>query len=167
MKVDLYERLWMWAVTAMLTLFFGSMAYAAVVGGIQPPSHIELIDPDPRTLMANPRMNPQGVSVDEAGAIHVRIIGVTFAWLPGEVTVPANRPITFHLTSADVVHGFEIVRTNGNSMVIPGYVSQFTTMFTEPGEYLVACNEYCGVGHQNMATRLIVVPESEWEEMPS
>jgi cytochrome c oxidase subunit 2 len=167
MKVDLYEKIWMWGVGVILTAFFVSLAYAAVAGSMHPPSHVELIDPTPQTLMTNPRMNPQGVSVDESGAIHVRVIGVTFAWLPGEVTVPANRPITFHLTSADVVHGYMIVRTNGNAMVIPGYVSQFTTTFVEPGEYLVACNEYCGVGHQNMATKLIVVPEAEWEASPS
>jgi cytochrome c oxidase subunit 2 len=163
MKVDLYEKIWMWGGAVMLTLFFGSLAYAAVVGGMQPPSHIELIDPDPQTLMSNPRMSPQGVSVDDEGRIHVRVIGVTFAWVSPVLTVPANRPITFHLTSADVIHGFQIVRTNANAMVIPGYISQFTTTFAEPGEYLVVCNEYCGVGHQNMATKFIVVPESEWE----
>jgi cytochrome c oxidase subunit 2 len=47
-------------------------------------------------------------------------------------------------------------------MVIPGYVSQFTTRFA-PGEYLVACNEYCGVGHHMMASRLKVVPRSQWQ----
>jgi heme/copper-type cytochrome/quinol oxidase subunit 2 len=30
-------------------------------------------------------------------------------------------------------------------MVVPGYVSQFDQF--PAGEYLVVCNEYCGVGH--------------------
>jgi cytochrome c oxidase subunit 2 len=69
--------------------------------------------------------------------------------------VPANTPVTFRLTSTDVVHGFQIVGTNGNTMILPGYVSQFTTSF-EPGEYLITCNEYCGLGHHMMAATLIV-----------
>jgi cytochrome c oxidase subunit 2 len=78
------------------------------------------------------------------------------------MTVPAETPITFHLTSADVTHGFEIVRTNGQAMVVPGYISQFTTEFA-PGEYLIACNEYCGIGHHTMAAKLHVVPRGQWQ----
>jgi len=48
------------------------------------------------------------------------------------------------------------VGTNVNLMVAPGYVSEGTTTFTEPGEYLVVCNEYCGLGHHNMYSRLVV-----------
>jgi heme/copper-type cytochrome/quinol oxidase subunit 2 len=46
-------------------------------------------------------------------------------------------------------------------MVIPGYVSQFTTQF-EAGDYMVECNEYCGVGHHLMFGKLTVVPRSQW-----
>jgi cytochrome c oxidase subunit 2 len=41
-------------------------------------------------------------------------------------------------------------------MVVPGYVSQFTTTFATPGEYLIVCNEYCGTGHHLMFAKLIV-----------
>lgn len=161
MKVDIYERVWMWGVAVVLAAFFISVAVAAYARQIHPPSHIETIDP--RTAMTDPRMAPQGVSVDADGRVHVRVVGVTFAWLPVEATVPAATPITFHLTSADVVHGYQIVGSNGQAMVIPGYISQFTTQFMTPGEYLIACNEYCGVGHHMMAGKLIVVPQETWE----
>ena len=160
MNVDLYERLFMWGVAAMLALFFGSTAMAALGHQIHPPSHIETIDP--RTALTDPRFRPQGVSVDGAGRLQARVVGLMFAWLPGEMTLPAGTPVTFHLTSADVIHGFEIVRTDGQAMVVPGYVSQFTTEF-DAGEYLIACNEYCGVGHHTMAAKLHVVPRSQWQ----
>ena len=86
---------------------------------------------------------------------------MTFAWLPAELTVPAGTPVTFRVTSMDVVHGFEIVRTDGQTMVLPGYVSQFTTQF-DAGEYLITCNEYCGLGHHTMAAKLHVVPRAQW-----
>jgi cytochrome c oxidase subunit II len=159
MNVDLYERLWMWGVTGMLALFFGSTAMAALGHQMHPPSHVETIDP--RTALTDPRFRKQGVSVDGDGRVHARVVGLMFAWLPAEMTLPAETPVTFHLTSADVIHGYEIVRTNGQSMVVPGYVSQFTTEF-DAGDYLIACNEYCGVGHHMMAARLHVVPRSKW-----
>ena len=159
MKVDFYERIWMYAVVVMLAAFFTSTAIAAVRGSIHPPSHVETIDP--KRAMADVRFQPQGVSVDRTGHVHARVIGLTFAWLPTTMTIPAETPVTFHVTSTDVIHGFEIVGTNGQTMVIPGYVSQFTTQF-DPGEYLIACNEYCGVGHHTMSARLRVVPRAQW-----
>jgi cytochrome c oxidase subunit 2 len=159
MKVDVYERVWMWGVGVMLALFFASTAWAAIAGSIQPPSHVETIDP--HAVFSDPRFKPQGVTVDASGHLHARLVGMTFAWLPTETTLPAGTPVTFHVTSIDVIHGFEIVRTNGQTMAIPGYISQFTTQF-EPGEYLIVCNEYCGVGHHLMSAKLHVVPRSQY-----
>lgn len=160
MKVDLYERIWMWGVGAMLAVFFATTAAAALMSQIHPPSHVETIDP--RTALSDPRFKRQGVSVDPQGRVHATVVGMMFTWLPAELVLPAETPVTFHLTSPDVIHGYQIVRTNGQAMVVPGYVSQFTTRFAA-GDYLVACNEYCGVGHHTMASRLKVVPRNRWQ----
>jgi cytochrome c oxidase subunit 2 len=160
MKVDLYEKIWMWAVGVTLVVFFATLANASIRHGFHPPSHVETIDP--RAVFKSDRFRQQGVTVDSAGAVHATVIGLTFTWMPKEMSLPAATPITFHLTSIDVNHGYQIVRTNGQSMLIPGYISQFTTTFAQPGEYLVACNEYCGVGHHEMYGKLIVVPKEQW-----
>jgi cytochrome c oxidase subunit 2 len=160
MKVDLYEKIWMWGVGVMLALFFTSTAIAALRDSIHPPSHVETIDPS--RVMADARFRSPGVSVDGSGHVQARIIGMTFAWLPAELTVPAGTPVTIRVTSMDVTHGFEIVRTDGQTMVLPGYVSQFTTQFDE-GDYLITCNEYCGIGHHTMAAKLHVVARTVWK----
>jgi cytochrome c oxidase subunit 2 len=160
MKTDLYERIWMWGAGVMLALFFGTLANASLRDGLHPPSHVETIDPT--AVFANPTFKTRGVWVDPRGAVHASVVGLMFAWMPAELTLPANTPVTFHLTSPDVTHGFAIVRTNGQAMLIPGYVSQFTTEF-DPGEYLVACNEYCGIGHHQMAGKLHVVSQDRWQ----
>lgn len=159
MKVDLYEKIWMWGVAAMLSLFFTSTAIAAFRDSRHPPSHVETIDP--QRVMADARFRAPGVTVDPTGHVEVRIVGMTFAWLPAEMTIPALTPVTFRVTSMDVTHGFEIVRTDGQTMVLPGYVSQFTTQF-DAGDYLVTCNEYCGLGHHTMAAKIHVVPRVAW-----
>jgi cytochrome c oxidase subunit 2 len=154
MHVDLYERIWMWGAGAIIVVFLGAIAFATVSQGRLPPSHVETVDP--RNVWSDPRFAERGVKTNADGSVEVTMIAMMFAFQPNEIRVPANTPVTFRLASSDVVHGFQIVGTNGNTMVIPGYVSQFTMSFDDPGEYLITCNEYCGLGHHNMAATLIV-----------
>jgi len=154
MHVDLYERIWMWGAGAIIVVFLGAIGFATVAQGRVPPSHVETIDPT--TVWNDQRFAERGVSANPDGSVNVTLIAMMFAFQPNEIHVPVNRPVTFRLTSADVVHGFQIVGTNGNTMVIPGYVSQFTTTFSTTGEYLIVCNEFCGQGHHMMSAKLIV-----------
>lgn len=80
----------------------------------------------------------------------------TFGFTPSNIEVPAGANVTFTMTSKDVVHGFQVVGTNLNAMVMPGYIQKITQKFDKPGEYLVLCNEYCGIGHQMMSTTITV-----------
>ena len=153
MNVPLYEKIWMWAAGAMIVAFMATVAVGFAAGALQPPSHVETIDP--ATVWSDPRFAQRGVTAT-AGGVTATAVGMTFAFNPAEFRVPAGTPVTFRLTSADVTHGFQIVGTNANTMVVPGYVSQFTTTFATPGEYLIVCIEYCGTGHHLMFAKLIV-----------
>lgn len=154
MHVHPYERFWMWAAVAIIVLFIVTMGAGLFGQGIRPPSHIETIDP--RAVWTDPRFAERGVTTNADGSVTVTAIAMMFAFNPSEIRVPAGRRVTFRLTSSDVQHGFQIVRTNANTMVVPGYVSEFTTVFDSPGEYLIVCNEYCGLGHHAMMGKLIV-----------
>jgi cytochrome c oxidase subunit 2 len=91
---------------------------------------------DPGRLANNPEFANPGVAVRPDGSIVVTVVAQMFSFRPDPIEVPANRPVMFRLTSTDVMHGFGIVGTNANAMVIPGYVSQFTVTFKNPGEYI-------------------------------
>ncbi len=41
-------------------------------------------------------------------------------------------------------------------MVMPGWVSTRRHMFKRRGKFLLVCNEYCGAGHQTMASDIEV-----------
>ncbi len=159
MNVDLYEKIWMWAAAGIIALFLASIGFTTFSRAIQPPSHVETIDPE--KVRSDEEFGHPGVTVHADGSATVVVQAFMFGFLPNEIRVPRGRPVTFRLTSADVIHGFEVVRTNANTMVVPGYVSQFTTTFDRAGEYLVVCNEYCGLGHHMMYAKLIV------EDMPA
>lgn len=148
MHVDPYEKIWMWGGAIIIVLFLGSIFYTTAAQSLQPPSHVETVDP--QTVRQDPNFgNPQVVR-NADGSVTVHVMAQMFAFLPREIRVPRDVPVTFRMTSPDVVHGFQIVSTNGNAMVVPGYVSQFTTSFSRDGEYLIVCNEYCGLGHHIM-----------------
>ncbi|HLE21987.1 MAG TPA: cytochrome c oxidase subunit II [Vicinamibacteria bacterium] len=154
MRVDLYEKIWMGVAAALIVIFLAAIVVAAGAYAIHPQSHVETIDPT--TVLEDPEFGNPGVAIQPDGSVVVTLVAEMFFFDPDPIEVPAGRPVTFRLTSPDVIHGFEIVGTNANTMVIPGYVSEFTMSFAEPGEHLVVCNEYCGLLHHNMVGKLIV-----------
>lgn len=157
MKVDLYEKIWMVVAAVMIVAFLAAIAGAAAVSAVQPPSHMETIDP--ATVYDSEEFGHPGVETRDDGRVVVTVVAESFLFDPDEIHVPAGRPVTFRLTSTDVIHGFEVVGTNANAMVIPGYVSELTLTFA-PGEYLIACHEYCGLLHHDMQGMLIAEEES-------
>ena len=79
--------------------------------------------------------------------------------------VPTDTPITFRATSADVVHGFLVTGTNINLMLVPGYVSSLNARFETPGERLMPCHEFCGMGHEGMWGRIKVVDKAAFARL--
>lgn len=158
MNVEFYEKIWMWAAGALLAVFLGMIFLMAGVEAVQPPGHIETVDPT--TLSSHPEFGKPAVTTAPDGSVTVSVVATMFEFNPSPIRVPAHRPVTFRLTSNDVIHGFEMVNTNANAMAVPGYVTQFTLTFDEPGEYVIACNEYCGLQHHNMVGKLIVTREA-------
>lgn len=157
MKIDLYERIWMWSGAVLIAVFLAIVVGMAALHAVHPPSHIETIDP--KGLWDDPRFAEPGVTVTPDGAQAV-IVAQMYAFLPPEIVVPAGVPVTFRISSVDVIHGFQIVGTNANATVIPGYVSQFTVTFAEAGEFLIVCNEFCGIGHHGMFGKVIAEGKS-------
>jgi hypothetical protein len=47
--------------------------------------------------------------------------------------------------------------TNINTMLVPGFVSTFTTSFHHPGDHLMPCHEFCGFGHEAMWAHVQVI----------
>ncbi|THF69213.1 cytochrome C oxidase subunit II [Deinococcus sp. Arct2-2] len=110
---------------------------------------------DPRAIAATPFATP-GLRENADGSFEAFIVAKAFAFDPAVLRVPAGRPITIHLTSLDVMHGYMVQGTNINATVIPGQVTSFSVTFRAPGTLSSICNEYCGIGHHNMLARVIV-----------
>jgi cytochrome c oxidase subunit II len=154
MNVAFYERIWMWMAVVVLAVFAGAVLLSAGTAAIHAPSHMETVDP--QALRNYPEFARPAVRTEPDGRVVVSVVATMYSFSPDPIEVPAGKPVTFRITSDDVIHGFEVVGTNANAMAIPGYVSQFTITFPKPGTYLIGCNEYCGLAHHNMVGKLIV-----------
>src|SRR5262245_39060810 len=130
MKVHAYEKAWMAAGVALIAVFVVAILLTSWTMRLHPPSHVETIDPG--TVFQDPRFAERGGRKHRDGVL-VTMVAMIWSFDPGEIHVPAGRPVTFRITSPDVIHGFEIVGTNVNAMVVPGYVSELTTTFPRPG----------------------------------
>jgi cytochrome c oxidase subunit 2 len=142
----------------------GALAYATFGRGIHLPGDHGRIDPT--AVATTPPFDAPGVRSLSDGRYEAVVIGRAWSFDPMEVRVPAGAEIVFTATSGDVIHGFNIEGTRLNMMLIPGQISQNTYTFREPGEYLLICHEYCGLGHHMMAGRVIVVDPSQFAEVP-
>ena len=92
----------------------------------------------------------------------MRVIAQQYSFVPPCIVVPTDTRVVFRVTSPDVVHGFLVVGTNVNSMVVPGFVAEVRTRFDKPGEHVMPCHEYCSVGHEGMWARVKVVDRQEF-----
>ena len=160
--VERAERRWATVVCAIVALMIGVMIFTSVHWATMPPSRVEAIDPATLHLSGEFMESNLGSSLQPDGRVIVHVLAQQYSFVPACLTVPAGIPVTFRATSADVVHGFDVAQTNVNAMLVPGFVSTFTTTFNQPGVYNTPCHEYCSVGHASMWAELRVLPTSEF-----
>ncbi|KOX97951.1 MULTISPECIES: cytochrome c oxidase subunit II [Halorubrum] len=162
MHIHAYEKLWLALSVVLILALIGTVTYGAVGPGVamvadtQQTVDATALDEDER--FSEPRVEQVGENEYEA-----YVVAYQFGFEPSPIVVPANSTVTLHVTSRDVIHGFEVVGTNANTMVVPGEVSEITVETAEPTEYGLLCNEYCGAGHHVMEGKIHVVSQSEFE----
>lgn len=154
MQVHKYERWWLTFGLAMLVVFLATIGFAAFADNINPPTGLQAVDP--AKVAQTPPFDKPGLRKLPDGSYEMYYVAHVFAFDPSTVTVPVGSRVTFYVTSTDVVHGFFIPRTDINMMVVPGWVSTQTHIFSRAGEYLLICHEYCGIGHQDMFAKIEV-----------
>jgi cytochrome c oxidase subunit II len=159
-EIAKWERRWI-AFSGLMTLGFVILiAYSLATEG----AHIaqSAARGNPQTILQQPLFADPGVRVVGPNRLQVSVVGQAFVWVPETIRVPLGAEVEFYLTARDVIHGWQVENTNLNVQVIPGEVSRLRTTFNTLGTYRVTCNEYCGIGHQNMIGWIEVVPASQW-----
>nr|WP_028986340.1 cytochrome c oxidase subunit II [Thermicanus aegyptius] len=154
MDLPRYEKIWITFGIGTLAAFLIIIGVMAFTMDLHPPGDNRTIIPE--AISITPPFDKPGLYPSGSRNYKAAIVAKTFTFLPTEMRIPAGSTVHFEVTSPDVVHGLMIPGTNVNMLVVPGRITQFTYTFKHKGNYYLICNEYCGSGHQLMASRLIV-----------
>ncbi len=148
--MDRAERNAIFLAVGLLAFFFGLIVYAARGLKIDLPTCITDVQPFKTGQLIQ--------HAPDRYELHVVARMWFFDMNKGQtyVELPRGSVVDIYLTSADVVHGFHINDTNVNLMAIPGTVNYARVKFDNPGEYHIVCHEFCGIGHQDMAAKILV-----------
>jgi heme/copper-type cytochrome/quinol oxidase subunit 2 len=126
------------------------------------------IDPDeayvPGSLPGFQPLNRAGEIVAAApgtreiapGRYLVTMSAYNWEFHPREIRVPVGSEVTFRATSMEDYHGIAIIGTDVILSLTQQEPAEATYTFTERGEYLFVCSEYCGAGHAAMQGYVIV-----------
>ena len=159
------ERRWAVVSLGIIAVLVVMATYAGVHQAIMPRAWMETVDPRTLHIAGEFVESNLGSAVEPDGSVTVRAIGQMYSFTPQCIVVPVDTPVTFRVTSSDVVHGFLIEGSNVNTMLIPGYVSRITTRFTAPSDRAMPCHEFCGTGHQGMWGRIKVVDKATFQAL--
>ena len=166
MHIHRFEKIWIGLSLLLIAAFIGIVLYGFTVLDLKVPGIADSGTIDPMNLAETEFAQP-GVRQVGENEYEVYMVVRQFLFMPGTgrpLTLPAGSEVTFHLASPDVIHGVHIPGTNINSMVIPGQVATFKTIFPEARTYGMICHEYCGPAHHTMEGLIEIVPPSEFDE---
>src|SRR5690606_6627702 len=76
--------------------------------------------------------------------------------------VPLKKPVLLNLKSLDVNHAFFVPAFRIKKDVYASRPTQVWFEAEEEGSYDIACAEYCGLRHSYMYTRVVVLPENDF-----
>jgi cytochrome c oxidase subunit 2 len=81
----------------------------------------------------------------------IQATGYQWRWELSRNEVAVGQPVEFHITAADVNHGFGIYDTHlhlvAQAQAMPGYTNIVRHTFDTEGTYRILCMEYCGLAH--------------------
>ncbi len=161
---DKIESRWALFAFGIIFLLLAIIVFTTIHWSTMPPSRVEVIDATTLHRTGEFVEANLGTGIDPSGTVTVHMLAEQYTFRPDCIVVPAGVPVTFRATSSDVVHGMQIIGTNVNSMLVPGYVSTFVMTLDGAGERTMPCHEFCGVGHAAMWAKVRVVPLQEFEK---
>jgi cytochrome c oxidase subunit 2 len=161
------ERRWTTVSIGVIVLISILAAFAGIHQATMPQVRVETINPTTLHISGEFVEANLGSAVETDGSVTVRLVAQQYSFTPHCILVPADTRLTIRATSSDAVHGLLIQNTNINTMLVPGYISVQPARFDSPGDHLMPCQEFCGVGHEGMWATVKVIDKAEFMAMSS
>jgi cytochrome c oxidase subunit 2 len=101
--------------------------------------------------------NPFGMDADDPNGLDDVLV------MDPEVHLVLDQPVKLLLRSKDVLHDFAVAEFRVKMDLVPGMVTYMWLTPTRTGEFVVLCEELCGVAHFTMRGRVIVETREEYD----
>lgn len=85
-----------------------------------------------------------------------KIIAQRFIFIPNEIVVKKGQPVVLEISSLDFTHGFNAPGLHVRADLPPGMVTKVRFTPMQSGVYPFVCDNFCGVGHEEMEGRIVV-----------
>ena len=105
--------------------------------------------------------------------LRVRVVGHQWWWeyeypdlgvrTANELRVPTGRPLQLEITSADVIHSYDVKAFGWKSDAVPGKVNLLRVEVGQAGRYDGDCTEYCGIQHAWMRVDMLAEPPEQFD----
>ncbi len=163
--IDRVEIVWiaiafLWCLIMFLFMPFwhvyGEQNYSGEAYRVNPEQYVAKVDAfvAEHTIRHESVMNIPVVSPPPGSDVY--LLARLWQWYP-ILELKKGESYRLHISSADWQHGLSIQPININFQVLPGYEMILNITPTESGEFSVLCNEYCGIMHHTMLSKLYVV----------
>lgn len=149
---------WCMILFAMMPLwhFKGGQNPSGIRGRVDPADYVARVD---RFIKDYKVGEEKGIPIVEPPpGSDVYLLARMWSWTP-IVRLKNHTEYIIHLSSADVNHGFSLYPVNLNFQVVPGYDYGLKMKPNESGDFIIMCNEFCGIGHHMMTGKIVVTDD--------
>lgn len=143
-------------------------------GDFLPPSQLEALE-DKIYRLQRHKLRINDVSISREASSGEFKAGKDDKLVKGELHLPLGREVEFVFNSRDVIHSAFMPHFRAQMNAVPGIPTRFkmtptiTTdsmrvMEDNPNfDYILLCNKVCGASHNNMAVKVIIESEEEYQ----
>ncbi|HEY6898195.1 MAG TPA: cytochrome c oxidase subunit II [Rhodocyclaceae bacterium] len=86
----------------------------------------------------------------------VKVVAQRFSYFPSEILLKTGEPVRLEITSTDFLHGFKVPDLDIRADLPPGQVTVLHLTPAKAGIYDFLCDNFCGLGHEEMNGRIVV-----------
>ena len=125
------------------------------------------------TWISSHDLDPAKPLASDHKALEIQVVSLDWKWLfiypdqhiaaVNQLTVPANVPVHFTLTSASVMNSFFVPQLGSQIYAMSGMASQLNLIADRPGSFPGISSHYSGDGFSDMNFDLHAVPQAEFD----
>jgi cytochrome c oxidase subunit 2 len=97
-----------------------------------------------------------GLGIAQPAPRIIKVSAKRFEFTPNEIHLQLNQPVTFEVTTEDVLMGFNIPDFSKRTDVVPGQTQTLSLVPDKPGEFDFLCDIFCGTKHEEMNGKIFV-----------